>query len=395
MRRPVTIMFHSVGLDRFRWSYTRISEPVDYFASKMSALKEAGYSTTFFVPRQPATTDDRQVALTFDDGYLDNWVHVFPILKQHGFTATVFVTPEFVDPRDIVRPQREPSVAANAHDAAGCCAGFLSWPELLEMERSGLVDVQSHGLTHDWYFKGPEIVDFWRPGAATEPGGPVWMLWNRFPELKPYYLTRAADLESEIPYGTPIYEHGKSLETRRYFPARGPDLELPKLVEDHGGPEFFERSDWREKLRAASERPRATREQGRWETEPEFLARVERELAESKSSLESRLGKTVEAFCWPGGGVTENVLRIARSVGYRRFTIPSRWRRGHAADRSDDMVARIASKSRIVWRGTDLGRPSPREFVWYVRSAHNPMLYRWVSRAITARRLSRHYLSLG
>ncbi len=86
------------------------------------------------------------------------------------------------------------------------------------MESSGLVEIQSHSKTHTWYFKGPRIVDFWHPGAATKKGGPVWMLWNRFPEMKPFYLTQAEKWEKKIPYGTPIYEHGKSLETRRYFP---------------------------------------------------------------------------------------------------------------------------------------------------------------------------------
>ena len=34
---------------------------------------------------------DRAVVVTLDDGYRDNYVHVFPILKQLGITATIFL----------------------------------------------------------------------------------------------------------------------------------------------------------------------------------------------------------------------------------------------------------------------------------------------------------------
>src|SRR5215467_4378678 len=44
------------------------------------------------------------VVLTFDDGYLDNWVYVYPILKKYGLKGTIFVVPDFVDPTDSRRP---------------------------------------------------------------------------------------------------------------------------------------------------------------------------------------------------------------------------------------------------------------------------------------------------
>jgi peptidoglycan/xylan/chitin deacetylase (PgdA/CDA1 family) len=40
-----------------------------------------------------------RVAVTFDDGYRDNYDHAFPILKSHGLSATFFVSTHYVGSR--------------------------------------------------------------------------------------------------------------------------------------------------------------------------------------------------------------------------------------------------------------------------------------------------------
>jgi peptidoglycan/xylan/chitin deacetylase (PgdA/CDA1 family) len=67
----------------------------------------------------------RSVVITVDDGYASFYRLAYPLLKQHGLPATLFVYTDFIGAADAV-----------------------SWPELQEMSRSGLVDVQAHSRTH-------------------------------------------------------------------------------------------------------------------------------------------------------------------------------------------------------------------------------------------------------
>lgn len=66
------------------------------------------------------------VALTFDDGYKDDYTQVFPLLKKYQFPATLFVYTRYI---------------SDGSDA-------LTWAQLREMQSSGLVDVQCHTLSH-------------------------------------------------------------------------------------------------------------------------------------------------------------------------------------------------------------------------------------------------------
>jgi peptidoglycan/xylan/chitin deacetylase (PgdA/CDA1 family) len=63
--------------------------------------------------------------ITADDGYASFYHQAFPLLKQYGLPATLFVYTDFIGAGDAV-----------------------DWAELQEMSRSGLVDVAAHSRTH-------------------------------------------------------------------------------------------------------------------------------------------------------------------------------------------------------------------------------------------------------
>ena len=47
-------------------------------------------------------SDKRYICITFDDGYLDNYLNAVPILKHHDMPATFFITNDFIDKKGII-----------------------------------------------------------------------------------------------------------------------------------------------------------------------------------------------------------------------------------------------------------------------------------------------------
>lgn len=100
------------------------------FEAQMTYLATHGY-TVVPIARLPAYLEGREpmprkaVVITIDDGYRSTFDVAYPILRKHGFPATVFLYSDFV----------------GAPDA-------LSWAQMKEMTASGLVDLQPHSKTH-------------------------------------------------------------------------------------------------------------------------------------------------------------------------------------------------------------------------------------------------------
>ena len=49
---------------------------------------------------------ERYCVITFDDGWLDNYIHAYPVLKMHNIPATVFLPTEFIGTQDWFWPDR-------------------------------------------------------------------------------------------------------------------------------------------------------------------------------------------------------------------------------------------------------------------------------------------------
>ena len=79
--------------------------------------------------------EGRYVCVTLDDGYLDNLFHALPVLEDLGIPATVFVLTGILDGTARCTWYADPPP-------------FLTWDDVGKLTRTGLVEVQPHGVTH-------------------------------------------------------------------------------------------------------------------------------------------------------------------------------------------------------------------------------------------------------
>lgn len=315
------VMYHGVGPDKPGWPWNYLIVPADVFEGQMRILRDRGWNTItlralYDHMAEGAPLPEKPVVLTFDDGYLDNWVFAYPLLEKYGHHAVVYMTTDFIDPRELVRPTLDDALRGGISREDLPVTGFLSWGEMRKLEESGVIEIQSHAKTHTWHYSGPEVVDFHRPRGVDGYVPPLWLGWNMYPDRKFEYMDER--LEEKVPCGTPIYRHHKALAAKRYYEDQSVGARLVRHVSENGGESFFERKGWRGELMALVRNdPPAS---DRIETEQEYESRVMDELTGSKRILENGLGKRIEFLCWPGGGRNSRVLELAGQAGYLATT---------------------------------------------------------------------------
>lgn len=310
------VAYHSIAANDHQHFIRHLSLPAPIFERQLQYLLRNGFQTVTLYDlhrflRDGTPLPSRAIALTFDDGYLDNWVYAFPLLKKYGMKATVFVATDFVDPTNTCRPTLDDVWAGRIAERDLEWWGHASWPELARMHASGVVDIQAHTKTHAWCFTGDRIVDFHNPGDPY-----FWLDWNRCPEWKYSWLTR--DFRATVPWGTPVYEFAPSLLGRRYFDDPCVAERAVAHVADSGGRDFFTRPDWRSELQHVVDVYRASnRVIVRYESDEEYVGRVTDEMSGSRRIIGERLNKTVDFLAWPCGDYTPRLQRIAiEDCGY-------------------------------------------------------------------------------
>lgn len=375
-------MYHSVADINDEWQFRHLSCPVSAFESHLKALRWANFYSIslqklYGYMAEGKEISSRSVVLTFDDGYIDNWVYAYPLLKKYGLQGTIFVNPDFVDPTESLRPNLEDVWAGRIPAQELPTSGFLSWQEMREMENSGNIDIQSHGLTHTWYFSSEEIIDFHHPSDQYP-----WLAWNAHPERK--YLWMTEDQRSYVPWGTPVYQHEKSLATRRYFPDKDLDAILPEFVRSQGGETLFQNGNWYQQLeRIANDYHQTYGDRGRYESDTEYKARLRFELAESKQIIERKLDKTVDFLCWPGGGYNDTSVEISKEVGYLASSLSSR-HRGIKKNRFGEDPSRLGriSVPMFQWSETKIEYKGGLHLICELNSFRGSYLYSAIYKAL-------------
>jgi peptidoglycan/xylan/chitin deacetylase (PgdA/CDA1 family) len=131
VRVPILVYHHIEG---HRSGETALARELDVssavFAAQMRYLVDQGFHVIGLdalvdALQRGTPVADHSVVITFDDGWMTQYLYALPILKQLGLTATFFV------------------ITAQA----GVDPGYMNWQQLKELQSAGMT-IEAHSRTH-------------------------------------------------------------------------------------------------------------------------------------------------------------------------------------------------------------------------------------------------------
>jgi peptidoglycan/xylan/chitin deacetylase (PgdA/CDA1 family) len=132
------------------------------FEAQMRHLARAGYTTLSadrfadFL-RGESAVPRKSVLITFDDGYLDNYVHAFPVLERLGLHAVIFAVTGWIGDGPARAHAGSGETLPDCPNHRACmesiAAGrrdevMLRWSEIEAMRAAGTFEFHSHSHTH-------------------------------------------------------------------------------------------------------------------------------------------------------------------------------------------------------------------------------------------------------
>jgi peptidoglycan/xylan/chitin deacetylase (PgdA/CDA1 family) len=155
-RAVPVLMYHHIST-----SPGMITVSPGHFAAQMAHLASAGYTTigstqlAAYLAGEPLPK--KSVMLTFDDGYLDNWVHAHPVLQAHGLTALCFLVTSWIGEGrvraharsgDTLPPLLNHRDGEMAIEKGEGDRAILRWSEIDAMREAGTFEFHSHTHSH-------------------------------------------------------------------------------------------------------------------------------------------------------------------------------------------------------------------------------------------------------
>ncbi len=307
------LMYHSVS--ELQWN---CSVSPEIFEEHCATLAKDGWrgislaeAEAFFLKgrRLPRKT----CLFSFDDGYLDNYVHAAPILRRYGHQGVIFPVLDFLEPnpaprpdaddlaafpelaKDLPRLDKRPAVARDGEKIS--TYHFCSRAEIRRLAEKGVLAPAPHSQRHDYVPCGPEFTNLHRPHGHRNAYSPA----------------RPAGL-----WGMPGFRQDFFLGVRGFIPA-------PALVELVGAtvPQtwdaaaaFFKDPASQAALFSSIQ---ALPSLGRLESDTEFRARLFVEFVACRERFEKEFGITPQSFCWPYGGYCQEALEEGQRAGFRLF----------------------------------------------------------------------------
>ncbi len=130
------LLYHHIEKGRTRWHVSP-----QKFEQQLAFLAANGYHTVSMTAYLDAVQNDtplpdKPVVLTFDDGYRDNYVNAFPLLKKYVMIGTFFIVTGQV-----------------GYPAS------MTWDEIAEMQRAGM-EIGAHTIHHPFLTRLPALRAF-------------------------------------------------------------------------------------------------------------------------------------------------------------------------------------------------------------------------------------------
>lgn len=120
-------MYHWIRDDTGDYPWPENMVRPDSLKEQVKYLVEHQFDLIWITDLEKIYHYQKPVALTFDDGWLDVYLYMFPLAKEYNIKFSMYIIQDMVgDP------------------------GYCNEEQLKEMQASGLVDIQCHTVTHPY-----------------------------------------------------------------------------------------------------------------------------------------------------------------------------------------------------------------------------------------------------
>ncbi len=133
LNQAVILMYHSIDNNEefFTVSPSNLEKQMAFLAkNNFNVVKLEDLEK--FIKNNSLIT--KTIILTFDDGYRDNYINAFPILRKYNFPATFFIPSNFI--------------GKTIEGRKGTQMEILRTNEIKELADSNLIEIGSHALNH-------------------------------------------------------------------------------------------------------------------------------------------------------------------------------------------------------------------------------------------------------
>lgn len=300
-----------------KWGFDVYYKTFDYELRIIKKLfKVISLEEAFYYIKEGKEPEKNSVVITFDDGYVDNFVYAYPLLKKHRLKATIFPVSSRILKEDRVRPTLEdywkdritfsqlhkPKTMGQANYeflTKGWSNDFLTVAELNKMK--DIFEIGGHGKIHAKVFYSEEIKDFYDGKNGH------WSL--------PYSYGTSFDFSNmEQPVvGYPIFPDKNNLAVKRGYLKK----EVKEYIKNIDS-SFFKQKNWKEELKKELEKNFSSLLD--FETDEEREKRTRWELETSKRELEELTGEKINHFSYPFGHHDDFLVNITQDYFDTAYT---------------------------------------------------------------------------